>query len=273
MNKSMAFVIIVVCVYVNATLAIAASTERGNDFVFSGNISSSVDKLPKNYTGDDFIKVYDKLAGVASKKGEYEKTTDYQERVSSQGGKIYAFKQVMDKGKKDYSFKYDPDSEEILVMPHTGYTLGYETKGGPDSRIEFVVNEINSNSGNYVGQNSFGAHTVVKKYRSISYMINSLNMKNLINSTNPRGKDPNFTIKMSVSDAKKYKGSLDILIIGITPNDSVQTYSDGRVSNPTISSPKDILWSYKGIHLKILQIWVYNSLTGEVVEKKFIDNI
>lgn len=248
----------------------SANKEEVKEFVFSGNQKSTTEKLPKGYRGDNFIQVYNSLSGSVPKKGEFEKTSDYQDRIRILEGKVCAFLQVLDKQKKESIFKYDPDTENLVVMPHTSFLSLYQVK---NSYVEFVISGSSANTGNRVGQNAFGARVVVKEYKESFCTVKASNSATLLSATNPKGKDPNFSIKMSPSDAKRHKGSLDILILGVTPSDSLSTYTDSHYIEPKFHSPTEILTMHKGINLKILQIWVFNSLTGEVIEKKIIEDV
>lgn len=199
--------------------------DEAKEFNISGNLKSTTGKLPRGYAGDNFNQIYERLAKAIPKKGEFEKESEYQERILSSEGRICVFKQVLDRSKKDSTFKYDPDAEMLVVMPHTSFLSLYQVK---NSYVEFVISGSSANTGNRVAQNAFGARVVVKEYREAFCTIKAANTQRLLSATNPKGKDPNFNIKMTVPEAKRHKGNLDVLIIGVTLTGTSPTYTDSH---------------------------------------------
>lgn len=74
---------------------------------------------------------------------------------------------------------------------------------------------------------------------------------------------------MSVSDAKKYKESLSVLLI-CKPyiEDDALTFTSSCHNKPTFDSPIEINDSVLSINVELIEVWIYDFKTGKILYKQ-----
>lgn len=216
-------------------------------------------KLPPNYKGHDFQKIYAKYFETLLGKGEFEKSDVYEKKLRSINlDEIYAFA-ITDK--ENLEISYDPDSEVISVAiePLSAYRLLPKTDGGNSIWPFIVLKTTKKKVSSYVGSNAFGAKKVIKKYEANKYGVQ-------IEKNNA------LSFRMPIHEAKKYKDNMTVLLV-CKPQikNDVLAFLGGYYSEPTFSEPVEISYAISGLNMELLSIWVYDFKTGKVHYKQHIE--
>lgn len=216
-------------------------------------------KLPPNYKGHDFQKIYAKYFETLLGKGEFEKSDVYEKKLRSINlDEIYAFA-ITDK--ENLEISYDPDSEVISVTiePLSAYRLLPKTDGGNSIWPFIVLKTTKKKVSSYVGSNAFGAKKVIKKYEANKYGVQ-------IEKNNA------LSFRMPIHEAKKYKDNMTVLLV-CKPQikNDVLAFLGGYYSEPTFSEPVEISYAISGLNMELLSIWVYDFKTGKVHYKQHIE--
>jgi hypothetical protein len=233
------------------------------EFTFSGDISSYADKLPLDYKGDDIVKLYEKLSS-AEIKGEFEKTEDYKKRISTLDNNIYGFivqkRNISSVMLKEY-ITYDADKELFHLEPDIVRSYKYN-KDEIYDHVGLVSTEI-------VKEERTGPYNYVpipKIYSNI-YEIDADNVEYI----NGNHSCCSIDITEGPEEAKKIKGDLSLLIIAM-PLVGEKLTSHGHFKAETsMKYHFELINDVNGISMKVLELWVYNQKTGQVLAKKIID--
>lgn len=213
------------------------------------------DNLPPNYKGDDFQKVYSRFFKTIFGKNEFEKTADYKKKMQAiNQNEIYAF-QIAEKD--SLQIEYDADEEMLRVKIDAIYV----TEITPITKfIDFIVlTTKNKKASSYVGQNAFGAKTLIKKHEGDKYGVRIVS-----NSQSSYS----ISLGLSPNEAKKQKNNISALII-CKPYiaDDTLAFVGGYYNEATFSNPIEISYTASGINIELLEIWLYNFKTGGILHK------
>jgi hypothetical protein len=115
---------------------------------------TTLDHIPSGFAGNDFMAIF--KASTAPKKGEFETSDQYRQRLMTlRGEHYYAFKyQTL--------LKYDADRQGFSVM-----VFGDRLKGDaallPGNTRAIIVGESSKIVGHYIGSNAYGAKVAVSR--------------------------------------------------------------------------------------------------------------
>ena len=232
----------------------------------------STDNLPKNYQGNNTVKIYQKIKNKTKEKDEFEATEKYKERIitaiSIEENSCYTFT-----GDILYDCKYDADTQTLTIPLWPSRKSEDIIKGGNNLKLPFLKTNLeNFQSSTYTGTNAFGATIKISKKRGDFYGIAVLNNEDLVMGDSlliihniPPNKDRVETLKKCINrlviwKPKRPEGS-DKLI----EKDSIYEYK-----RPTFDSPYDETFGGYWIFGEILEIWIYDKDSGKILWKKRI---
>jgi len=229
-------------------------------------IAASIgDKLPPGYKGNNIKNIYERLQQKIPTKGQFEKTEEYEKRV--QGVKInevYAFS-VEDELKIEYS----PDNENLEVDIRLLHIQNDDDFTNYLKNKFISVKESSVKATSYVASNAFGAKTVVRKFSGIIYGVYAVNSLR----EDPYWVVPvflNLDVGLKVAEAKKHMNSLKVLLIGVPRlyGDPLKFAFKGKyLAKPTFDDPVEFSYGVRGLNVEIVEIWLYNFKTGNIVKK------
>jgi len=238
-----------------------------------------------HYAGHDLRMIYSVLESRLSPKGEYEKTSEYQDRLQRSMNEpivgelkpndLFAFvfqpKRSFDSGQ--VYLEYDADKEEMIV--HVNSTQ--DDRKYPDNRegeySRAIIWREASKSRSYVGSNAFGASTDVTSINSEHYallfdmsrskFLDAVQKGNWHSSSISDSGEVRF--HLPAAEAKKLRDLLRVLIVCSIKEPPV---TNGYAYNaPTISDPTEIAFKDNYLHVALDSIWVFDDETGKVYAK------
>ena len=224
----------------------------------------SVDDLPSNYLGHSFFQIYSALRkrGPLLKKGEYESTIDYKNRLAGLSSwpivGLVNSNSVVAFSLGPIRQKYDADL--------TALDMTLEFKGGylGDLTISWLNSE--KQIGSYIGHNAFNRAARVRVYRYDEYL---LSVKEELTSRIPSFDRAHNAYSSSIitppQEAPRMKPYLRALLICRLGNDPVS--SDDSHSPPTISEPSDDYTFTYTLGVVPLAVWFYDISSGRVLAK------
>lgn len=220
-------------------------------------------KLPPNYEGDNFNKIFVKYFETLLGKGKFEKSDVYKNKLRSINlNEIYALK-IIDK--ENLEVNYNPDSEiiSVSVAPLHVSRLLPETDNNDTIIWPFIVLKTTKKKvSSYIGSNAFGAKKMIKKYEAMKYGV----------QIEVEGKSK-LSFAMPIHEAKKYKDNMSVLLI-CKPQikNDLLAFIGGYYREPTFSEPVEINYAISGLNMELLGIWIYDSKTGKVHYKEYIES-
>lgn len=216
----------------------------------------SASRLPPNFSGhnDRIADICKSFPTYQMKKGEFETEEEFKQRKANalSATKIYAF-----------SHKNNPPRTEgaKMLLERFGDTKASEPKirykiDEQAFMIDIdsvIVNDYKSVSkGSYVGQNAFGAKTVVRKFDVWEYAADiyvTLSIK----------------LPVPVEAAKVLKDDLRVLMV-VKPTGVIHHEVFHRA---TLDFPSDIFLRWYRLNIdEPIDVWVYNYKTGEILYKR-----
>jgi hypothetical protein len=216
------------------------------------------------FKGNNIEQVFRQLLTKYPVKGEFEKTSEYEKKVSSiTYNDIYAFKIDYD---NTLDFEYDPDNELLIIdLKTTQITNPNSSSGSPKEpgqlfREDIIaIKTVGDKVSSYIGTNAFGAKKVIKKNTGVIY--------GLI----PKEKIDWISINMKPAEAKKYKKTLKVLLIckTYTPDKLYPpAFTGAYYFSPTFSEPIEMNYVAKIINVEILELRIYDYNTGKILGKR-----
>jgi len=244
---------------------------------FEKSIDLGIDKLPPNFKGNSFKKVYKLLTDKKDKftKGEYETTEDYNKRYSPMDlSSIYAFKLESElSGVKIGDYNADNKSLPVFIKNFFGI-VDIVYVGGKESP-NFLINYEINRMGSYIGSNAFGAKKEISKRTRTYYALAVDNHDAIKPDWKNWYDDLDLTLnvaELEVQDAKNLKANLAVLVVCKAYDESMLTHYDTRRGEPKIDYPYDDIINGYWINVKVLELWLYNYKSGKVyLKEKFAD--
>jgi hypothetical protein len=251
--------------------------------------------LSPDYLGHNFVMLFDKLdeRQSISKKGEYETTEQFRQRVSREQFKpifgdlsnqsIFAFKT------NNFETEYDADNQtlKVYLILNEVYESAEDTlrkskeidKTGSPSEILSSLHNPNRavelkkflvRKESYPATNAMGVRVNVTSVENKNYLLSISNWRDFMTTEITRefkGRREALALKF-IQDAettKKIRNNLSLLIVCkiVAPS----TSSAQKVIDPTLEHPVSINDEYNYLNVKALEFWIYNSLTGEIYQK------
>jgi hypothetical protein len=234
-----------------------------------------------HYAGHDLRTIYRVLEGRLSPKGEYEKTSEYQDRLrraidepivgglKPSGLFAFVFKPKRSFDLEGAYLEYDADTEEMTVnLNSTQDDRNYPDNREGESSRAFIWTE-DSKSRSYVGSNAFGASAEVTSSNAERYAL----LFDISNGRMPREGErfqlpvTNAKVRfhLSVAEARNLSDRLRVLVVCSIKEPPV---TNGNAYNaPTISHPIEIAIKDNYLHVSLDSIWVFDDETGKVYVK------
>jgi|GEM_PF-4057013 len=227
--------------------------------------------LPRNYNGNDYKYLYDSVYLKYLKINEYEKTTDYIERIKY-NRKLWEYKVFLIMLQMKYDGKGYPESP---------YMLNYD----PEKKLL----SLKTNSQRLVTRLKF-RHDQFKDEYNYEYYLNIEN-RDIIN---PKSLDSmiNFSFNMEQNIAKENYNDIRILLVCKLPsldnvfnkiNNNYQLKATYKIKEENDIKSPEILAKYffegwktndavdSGIYIMqvdLLEVWIYNIKNGDIYYKK-----
>ncbi|HVT60838.1 MAG TPA: hypothetical protein VHR45_20875 [Thermoanaerobaculia bacterium] len=215
----------------------------------------TVEILPPNYAGNDFMAVF--RAKTAATKGEFETSKQFQQRASSLGGDLYAFRFAA-------GLKYDADRQAFIVHPYiTGVYTGETLYSRSSSDSALLIRDSDVVTGHYLGSNAMGAKVRVR-------MDTETNLAIVV--PGDLTSQPNdLSVRMSPEKARRDKAALAFLYVcqpiardtGITKTVTVHI-------EPEIATPLERTLVFRYIFVDHAEIWIFDKNTGEILLKHLL---
>lgn len=236
--------------------------------------------LPENYIGSDPAKIINIIQSTSDslKKGEYETSKEYNERVknSTSTSKIrpdqrYAFRLNF------IQTSYDADTQTYQIGGKYGqwcqstYSFG-QSKGWTTCRISKILRVTDS----YTGSNAYGATRSIERERGrdASIALKTSTLPSVFSPNKLLGKDDySFTDNLYVplEKARTLKDkTIGVLFVGNIISNSI-VEGRGFLVEPKINNPKDIIIIDDGIPFNLTNIVYYVIQTGEIVGLRYFD--
>lgn len=252
----------------------------------------SISQLSPNYKGDDIEKVYNRVVN--------DMDNNVSEQVGSSNKTIYNFVLPGKKLKIIGKLKYDFESKSAKVMFNFSYMFEEGHLGKQVWNIIDLKMADNKKS-SYLASNVFGATVKVKRYTGVDYGI-SVQNSNDIRSISKKNKQPYNLIKTDTPSVFireplkpfnmekrldqtaeemshifiKFKASselarlsledISILFVCKLKKPLIITGRSGH--DATISHPTAMYIINKCIIVEVLDIWVFNTKSGEIYHKQ-----
>jgi hypothetical protein len=217
--------------------------------------------LPPHYDGDNFAEVYRRVTAKVPGKSEFETTADYERRREAAGGDF--------EGVKAFTVvttpSYDADSGVFTVSP---FLLAIPVGSGGNEVTAMQHHHDFAQRKPYLLQNRFGATVEVDSVAFHDFMLMA------VSADGKRVGDVAQTaplVAVPLSRAASTKPLLRLLAImrvsaALMPRNSRIGPARTHVA-PTWDSPREEEQVYETIWGELLQFWVYNFETGEVLGK------
>ena len=228
----------------------------------------NANKLSVPHLGHDINKIYEAIKKTqenTKQKQEFETTIQYKERLAQQLSQPF-YGQVRINSTLAFVVKpksyYDADNQELIINIEDGY-LKNTSNDTRVSRTAVLINRVESVPYYTQGRNVYNAQVEVKNSNETNYNLainNRNNFEGIIN-LNKIGQP----VKLNINDAKDIKPNLEaVLLVSL-----IEPYisNDFYLHSPTITEPWDYTKSDNYLEVKLLEVWIYDRLSGKIVMK------
>jgi hypothetical protein len=248
------------------------------DIIYSdspfGITSLEWSKVPLNFYGNDFSKLYALLLTSFKAKDEFETTEAYQKRIAEgaervltgklSANSLMAFRYDLTDKSIDFSAKYNADKQVLSVVIESKLVsvLSFDNSLKSGYGIPTKDAELNK-LGTYEGQNAYGAKKEVEKSELNQYLFTFNNIREF----KPFLSDNDISLELSLppEQAREAKSNLSYLLI--TRLSKPYAGIDVDRLTPKIDNPVDVTSFKRYLSGRIEEIWIYNRKTGEIYQK------
>lgn len=272
------FVVLLVCFSIGLA-------DSGKKYT-SNHIDLSLDHVAPDYLGNDPKYIYSSIDDreKSSLKGEFETTEQYQKRISisnnNQNAKgIFSFQGYKPK------MKYSADDSEFTILIRVGAVLSpFEHSLIPPQKGKYDVSDFKKDDksitlivdmedgGSYEAENVYGAKTIVEKTVFTSYDVavtycNDFPIETIEDEQFPIIKFDYIVGKFPSppEEARKIKKNIGCLVIGKLEKPFI--HETFILEPATFDSPYDVSRFHRYLHMRMLELWIYNQETGKVYVK------
>jgi hypothetical protein len=227
---------------------------------------SQTTRLPPGFHGDSPSEAYAHYQ--LRPKGEYETSVQFRARVGWQASGRYAF--VLDHScYNNYVVEYSPDEgvlrvavnlsrpDQVYRNPHAAAWL---------SLTCYAVKYL----GRTAAQNGFGMTFDVLRLRRSDYevaLVEALRRSGH-GTVNDATYHVTFRIPLSPAEARRVRPNLRLLaVVSTTSPDGGTVSVDTGYTNSTADDPRDITTIMRTIFVQDVELWVFDSRTGNVLSK------
>jgi hypothetical protein len=235
-------------------------------------IDLSTERLPINFKGDDIEEIYEKLKSKKpDKKGEYETTEEWKRKIDDNyqsilnDDTIYFIKNWM-------KLHYDADKQNFIEY--------FRLESGFGLNNMFLSIRWDRVNKSYIAQNAFGAKVPITLEETTKYYIVPLNKKDIVKNDAMIEKyykmhgvgHYDMVIELPVSRENAKQSSIYALIVfkpRLLGTASDYTFVTERSTRkpPSWESPSDLQSKNYFIFGDLLEIWIYDSNSGEIISK------
>lgn len=246
---------------------------------FGQSFSSASTTVPFAFKGNDAKLIAQSLltSSLYKQKDEFETTVAYEARTSNLSAvtlgdgvkgdsqlifKLTEFRRLLDLS----GVTYNADTETLAVTLDVKEFTDVARKSYYNATVALAPSDY-TNLGKYTGQNAFGVRIDITRSEFIQYRLVINNLKDFP-GIKPRtiGYEPwKISIQMPATKARSAKDALGILYFGRL----VKPYLglDFLNKKPKIDSPSEIRATTYYIYVDLSEVWIFNSLTGEIYSK------
>ena len=242
----------------------ARATSSGPSRYNDAPLDLTADRLPHNYSGRDPAALYRHLQ--TPPKGEFETTDAYAARTAYFGNPE-TFAVLLDDPLRIIA-KYDADVEQLEVKVALDV---FDNRRSDYSGTAFVLRDTVERR-SYIGSNAFGARATIESIRHERYAIVPTNRRFGFRaggmSSGISRSVYNAWLELTPVRARSLKDSLGAIIVcRIAFDDKPYAASDVHATEATITSPTEVLVEYKYVRARVLQLWLFDRSTGEILLK------
>ncbi len=172
--------------------------------------------------------------------------------------------------KLEHRDKYDADNGTLKVTLYfeTYYKFFGDGNALDDkSKMRFEAFTISEKKSKYVGSNSYGASTTIRRTDSVegAFAIANWWLLKRILSIGSYMNHVDFDFKVTPAKAASLKENGAWLFV--YKLDHPYILETRKYHTPTINEPYDSNTTIKNIHAEVLEMWFFDSSTGEVIKK------
>jgi hypothetical protein len=252
----------------------------------------NIDRIPLPCSGHDVEQIYEAFdkRKKAERKDEFETTEQYQRRLTEQSGKPF-FGQIGSDSVLafvvDTSSEYDADSQTLMIsiIPSAVWLSSQTDK----SRLALKVKPGKVTKTKSTGQNAYGAKADIQETHVIMFNLavhNAANFetenildessKSILQEPDMQKMSPQrleywkklafvHRLKMKPEEAREAKRKISALILAkqVPPHIS---YGE-MFSKATLKDPSQFSAQIYYVDVDLVQIWVYDKTTGEIMAK------
>jgi hypothetical protein len=244
------------------------------------SVGAFTGSIGPHYLGHDLQTIYSVLESRLSPRGEYEKTSEYQERLRRamiepivgelrpSGLFAFVFRPTRGSDIEMPTLHYDADREEMIVNVNSVE----DNRQYPDNRegeySRAIIWMSASSSRSYEGSNAFGATAEVTSINGERYaLLFDQSTRQFMSDVenNKLSTSGEVRFHLSVDEARDLRDRLRVLIVCRIKEPPVTNGS--AYNQPTISDPTEIAIKDNYLHVALDSIWVFDDETGKVYAK------
>jgi len=254
----------------------------------------SIDKLPSDFQANNIVDVYAHLSEIIPIKSEFETNAEYQKKIKTISiNDIYGF--LLEPTSKKVNISYNAENKTIIIK-----LLGKTRKCGWYS---ILLSRDELQYGSYVGSNAFGVTKEINKMKISNHYIAFKNVSGLVLEKEEYGDDYKINFKFSLEPqiaeelvtgnklaifllckpilVSKPPETSDVLSKNYdakweyrgAKTDPFFVYSSAYELKPTIDNPREGYAEYNYINSALLEIWILNVSTGDIIKKFSVGQI
>lgn len=239
----------------------------------------NLEKLPPNYMGNDFTKVFSSLVENFKSKDEFETTEAFEQRTAS------AIEKILFGNIKPFSilsFRYDSIESQynadtqilsVFIKVRPLYSVENIIKGeATNIRAIQVKSSVIKELGTYEGQNAYGAKITIAKSEDYQFTLainNVRDFRSYLSAKTDRFAPPDTNLEINLNlppaEAKAAKVNLSCLFIFSPKKPFVGV--DFQQLSPKFDFPHDVKIYNSYLQGRLIGIWLFNRSTGGIYKK------
>jgi hypothetical protein len=269
---------------------IRATGQRPNEVSASEGSHSTTfpDQFPPSYGGDNVIQIKDAMMGIDFNRGQFEKTTEYNERLLSYRSRNVTMNKTLESifhismPFNFYGLRYNPDREEIYFVSESTLSRIASNK---DPNVTVPIRDvlwglktsidIKSDVEEKVGTTAMGARRVFTEYdlEYISVFYCTVRRTPIENTLNPitmavdprceRSTTPNYKISAPPRLAKSMMDDMRIVMAGRV-SDLFMSLNIDLGTPPTLSDPTRFRRKVWQIYFDPTEFAIYSFSSGRI---------
>ncbi|MEN6615996.1 MAG: hypothetical protein ABFD12_05525 [Syntrophorhabdus sp.] len=228
-------------------------------------LNTRVRELPQMYAGHNAELLYNNIGLRQQRTKRFPGETDlqYAARIGQEITRPLVGRLDFD---STYAFRVTPsrltyNAKDQIMQARCDIKPVLES-GQTTSRKAFVIRHQPQVDNTYTVTDKDGVKRTVEEKKFNEYGIIPVTGMRLPNAVS----DPvEISFRMDPADAKKFQGSMNVLIIGTLETPSISYEEINR--SPTAENPGTYLAKYYYLHIKLTDIWFYDAPSGKIIKK------